>query len=473
MRQLHGSVGIFCLVSIVLFSSGCPLNEMEQGALDASVNTPPEHNPPDLVRKFPPDSCFSFTQYQPKAEITKNIDVLFMVDTSGSLSVERTAIGDGVDAFVGALPSDANVRIGIMLAHAGAWSGKLYRYNEVGPFVLDTETMALSDIRAILRQRMANVATENETDGGEVGLYSLSRALDSDKLAESKGLGFFREDAALALVFVADENDICARYPEGVTPVYDPDRKEIPAFNKYCQQLTPESTYLKIRDHQGQRPLLVSGIIYFEESKFPADGENEIAYGYTDIIRANNGLMVDLAGGRVYEGLAQIGSLVTKKLNLITEYPLDNRGREIDESTIQAEIDGVGVPFKFEHLVSELHLTGYAGLENSEVYISYCLKPSQNPETIPVVITKVKVENITSVSAQVTWTTDLFSSSQVEVTESLTGHKWMTPVIVTGVLNHTVALSGLAANTLYSIRVFSAIEGDPSFSGPIAFRTLR
>jgi hypothetical protein len=88
--------------------------------------------------------------------------------------------------------------------------------------------------------------------------------------------------------------------------------------------------------------LLVSGIIYFEESKFPANGENEIAYGYTDIIRANNGLMVDLAGGRLYEGLAQIGSLVTKKLNLITEYSLDNRGREIDENTIQAEVDGIG-----------------------------------------------------------------------------------------------------------------------------------
>lgn len=473
MKKVLGTTSPLVLGFVLMLTAGCPLTDNEQGAIDSAVGDPPEHVAPDTARPDPGENCFAKTQHQPEAELTKNIDILFMVDTSGSLDIERSSIGEGVDAFVGALPADANVRIGVMLAHAGTWSGKLYRYGTVGPYVLDTQSMSLADIRTVLRQRMQKVATENETDGGEVGLYSLSRALDADRMAESRSLGFFREDAALAVVFVTDENDICARYPEGITPVYDPDRKEAPAFNKYCQNLTAESTYLKLREFQKERPLLVSGIVYFEESNIPASGENEIAYGILDIIRANNGLMVDLAGGRFYEGLANIGSLVTKRLNLITEYPLDNKGQEIDESTIAVEVDGSQVPFNFDSLVSEVHLTGYAGLENSEVYIGYCLKPSGNPETIPVVITKVKVINIASTSADVTWTTDLFSSSQVEVTESLTGKKWKTNLNVVGVLNHTVQITGLVPDTLYSVRVYSSIEGDPSVSDPVAFRTLR
>lgn len=473
MTKFKGFYGIICLALISLLATGCPLTETEQAAIDDAVGTPPEHEAPDTERANPPENCFGISHYQPKAEITKEIDILFMVDTSGSLDAERRAIGDGVDAFVGALPADADVRIAVMMAHAGNWSGKLYQYRDVGPYVLNTKTMNLSDIRTILRQRMEKVVTENETDGGEVGLYSLSRALDEDRLAEAKNLGFFRDQAALAVVFVADENDICARYPEGITPVYDPDRKEVPAFNKYCQDLTPEKVYLKLRDYQNGRPLLVSGIVYSEESVFPASGENEIAYGILDIVRANNGLLVDLAGGRIYEGLGRIGSLVTKRLNLVTEYSLDDKGREIDDSTIRVEVDGQAVPFAFQCEVSEVHLTDYAGLENSEVYLQYCLKPSENHETIPVTITKVKVDKITSTSAEVTWTTDLFSSSQVEITESLTGRRWTTPLDSVGVINHMVQLTGLSSDRLYSIRVFSAIEGDPSVSEPIVFRTLR
>jgi len=43
-----------------------------------------------------------------------------------------------------------------------------------------------------------------------------------------------RPDAALAIVFVSDENDICYRYPASITPVVDGDKLEAPAFIRDC-----------------------------------------------------------------------------------------------------------------------------------------------------------------------------------------------------------------------------------------------
>ncbi|MCB0385298.1 MAG: hypothetical protein KDD43_07880, partial [Bdellovibrionales bacterium] len=341
-------VGLLAVASL----TACELTKDERDAIDSGLN-PPVHVPPDLVRPDPKPYCFEQKHYQPPAEITKKIDILFVVDSSGSLNGERETIGDGVDAFVGELPGDADVRIAVMPAHATTWAGRIYRRQADKPYVLDNQSMEMADIRSILRYRMRNVVGETVTDGGETGVYSLNQAMEADKLAESRGHGFFREDAALAVVFVADENDICARYPEGVVQVPDPNGKEDPAFNTYCQDVTSESVYTRLRTFQADRPLLVSGIVYHEGSVVPRGGENEIGYGYLEMIRAANGVAIDLSGGRLHEGLAQIGSLVTKKLSLKTEFVLDNQGGEIDGETVGVEVDGAVVDFNYVSEVEE------------------------------------------------------------------------------------------------------------------------
>ncbi|MCB0384939.1 MAG: fibronectin type III domain-containing protein, partial [Bdellovibrionales bacterium] len=110
--------------------------------------------------------------------------------------------------------------------------------------------------------------------------------------------------------------------------------------------------------------------------------------------------------------------------------------------------------------------------ENSEVYISYCVKPDGG-ETIPIKITKLKIDEITSTTAVVTWETDTFSTSQVESTDQFTGWIYTGALYPELVMHHRVELTGLTPNTVYSVRVFSGIEGDPSVSHPVAFRTRR
>ena len=130
--------------------------------------------------------------------------------------------------------------------------------------------------------------------------------------------------------------------------------------------------------------------------------------------------------------------------------------------------------FDFVPTVDEVHLTGYAGQENSEVYIGYCVKDVDN-ETMPVEISQVEVIAITSNSAKVIWKTDVYSTSQVELRDEFTGWVYMGRLDPQLVRNHMVDLTelGLRSNSLYTIRVMSAIEGDPTISDPVSFRTRR
>ena len=459
---------LFFCMALLIFSVACEITEEEKKALDTALDTD-QNETPDIDREPLPAQCFSLTHIQPDAEITKKIDILFMVDSSGSLNAERESIGDGVDAFIAELPEDVDFNIGVMVGHIGSRTGSLVRTYSNRPFVLKSSELSLLEIRTILRTRMRYVPGETLSDGGEAGLYSLNQALNAERLTDSQNKGFFREEAALAVVFVADENDICARYPEGVEPVEDPDNKEIPAFENYCQDVTAESVYQKLKAHQGERPLLVSGIIYNEESVFPQGGENEIGYGYTDIIEMGNGISIDLSGGRLHQGLSEIGSLATKKLQLVTEFKLTET--DVLAESIQVEVDGQDVPFNYLAEVNEVHLTGHAGVERSEVYISYC-KIQEDPP-ISLEISNLNISNITDTTAIVTWDTNEPSSTQVEVTRFSDGLVYKTFVTQVGVTRHTLFLTSLDPNTLYSIRAISENSSGIAFSDPATFRTKR
>lgn len=368
--KLFGAAWILCGAASVL--SGCVaseedvenLNALFAGGEGSGYNDPPNQ---------PGPGCFSERFVQPEAEITKKIDILFVTDTSGSLDVEREAIALGIDGFVQALPGDVDFRIGVMLAHGSSvHSGSLWRWGSSSPWVLDSEVHTLPQIREYLRQRMLNVATEWQTDGGEAGLFSLHKALTPAKLAESQGRGFFRSDAALAVVFVADENDICAEYPSGVTPVPDLDQLEGPARQTYCVQpgVTAASVLQEVKTHQGERPLLISGIIYNNPQTVVGGGENEVGYGYTDIIALANGVSIDLANGDYTTGLGQIGTLATIRLQLVFDFTLANAN--VNAATLEVEVDGVPAQFNYMPLTNEVHIPQPGGAE-SVVDIYYCL----------------------------------------------------------------------------------------------------
>ncbi len=296
-------------------------NEAPQGAGRDHTGCVPGNSDPRIVRTCREDR---FTQAE--ARVSRKIDLLFVTDTSASLSQERRDIARGIDSFVAALPSDSDLRVAVMLGHSSRsiWSGALFRTRSVGP-VLDLGSHGLGRVRSGLETLLSSGPSDWYGDGGEELLYSVARGIQGAPLEMARSQGFFRPDAALAVIFVTDENDICAAYPEGVIRVGDRDGLELPAYQRDCRGITHERVLADLRALQAERPLFVGGIGYINPDTVPMGAENEVAYGIVELVAAARGKMVDLAGPgaeRFSAGLGEIGELVQREVSLQHEFVL-------------------------------------------------------------------------------------------------------------------------------------------------------
>lgn len=360
MRRILGKVtGAVVAGGIFASNAGCILPK------DASLN-----NFEEAVHQTGL-SCFEESFTQPTAPRVGSVDLLFVVDTSGSLIDERGMIAQGIDRYIDQLPADVDYNIAVMLAHGSksAWSGKLFSRNGVGP-VLSSRTLAIEDIRSKLTSLMLDAASDHYSDGGEEGLYSLLKGMAPEQLEVSRQAGFFRPDAALAVVFVADENDICAVYPDGVTPVRDPDGLEVPAKARDCSGVTVEAVRARTKEVMGELPFFFGGILYVDPQTVSKVGENEVGYGYLDLVRLDEGEVVDLARGDFVDGLSDLGRLTVRKATLFDSFTLNQA--VIQPSSIQVSVDGSKVDFDFDPETNQLRPKDY-GKAGSVVKVNYCV----------------------------------------------------------------------------------------------------
>ena len=321
---------------------------------------------------------------QPAVTITQSLDILFVTDTSGSMVQEKSQIADGIDAFVRELPKDVDYQIAVMPAHGSRspYMGRLWQYASVGP-VLSSKKQSITQIRSNLKFLMTHQPVDRFSDGGEEGLYSLTNALDTGHLTEARAKGFFRKTAALAVIFVADENDICAVYPAGIKPVADPDGYEVPAKKRDCAAISPTSLLSKLRVLQGTQPLVVGGILYNNLKTIPHSGENELGYGYLDVINYAKGPVVDLASTNYVPGLAQIGAITSQKLTLNHEFVLTKILKDIDVASIKIKVDGQLVSGEYSATKNLVRVEN-AGAAGSKVEVQYCEKiPAVTPSPVP------------------------------------------------------------------------------------------
>ncbi|MCB9026442.1 MAG: fibronectin type III domain-containing protein [Bdellovibrionaceae bacterium] len=442
--------------------SACELTKEDKKNVEDAFTPPIVEEPEDTsVEK---ENCETERFVQPSAEVVKKLDLVFVVDTSGSINEERTGIANGIDAFVRELPADVDLQVGIMYAHGEASnnSGMLTG----NPAILKTSELTIEEIRAHLYNRMNRPRSEFSSDGGEVGMYAFLKSI-TGKYEDNRAAGFYREDAALSVVFVADENDICAldSYPTGVTPVYDPDRLEYPAFAKYCAGVTPEAIVSRVRDIKGDKPVLISGIIYTGENAFPKTGENEIGYGYLETINLANGLVIDLAAGQYDVSMREIGYLTYKKLNLMTEFNLSKNGFSND--SIEVKVDSKKTNFIYADALNQVQINeADAGGEKSEVLVSYCF-----PVTIPAKITELRAFGISFTQAKISWQTDQEVTSVITINRLIDGHE----IVITDNTfkkSHLHTLTGLTDNKMYKVTVTVTNKDGAKTSGEVKFKTL-
>tara|TARA_B100000749_G_C18450166_1_gene476228 strand:+ start:68853 stop:70139 length:1287 start_codon:yes stop_codon:yes gene_type:complete len=314
---------------------------------------------------------------QPAARsVDQKLDILVVTDTSGSMNAERSALAEGVKGFISDRFTD--IRFAVLLAHVESnHSGMPYKRS--GESILSTEQYDLSTSEGLegfqsqVRDRLNNVAEEGVSDGGEAGLYSLYRSMLPNQYAEWRRLGFYRDDAALAVIFLSDENDICSyqHFPAGVQRV--PDNQEVVAYFEHCADdqenrvISPSSILSELKAIKGDRPILMNGALYVDRTITPSSGENEVGYGYLELIGLANGIAEDTVHSsdqikqhavelapefsnenisqKITDGLSVIGQQVKEEIELRTRFTLHLRDNEtyVPGSAV-VKVDGVIVP---------------------------------------------------------------------------------------------------------------------------------
>ena len=328
-------------------------------------------------------TCYDERFVQPEAQVDQKIDILFVSDTSGSLSEERVAIASGIDSFIAGLPANADFRLALLPAHGpnSAHYGRLLKRGNESR-VLNSTTQSLAAIRADFLYKNGANLSDPTTDGGEIGLLSVIAATTGARLDAARSACFFRPDAALAVVFVSDENDICAVYPAGITPVPDGENIENPANQAFCKNaqgqriVSQQIVYDHLRAFMGSRPMLLSSIAYQPGLPYPHVGENEAGYGLNDLVdiavsRQGTGVKVNLAAGNFGAALAEIGRLSTRVMNLLTTFTLAHTG--VNAASLRATVDGSLVASSFD-AGNNAAVIPESGQALSVIDVHYCLE---------------------------------------------------------------------------------------------------
>jgi hypothetical protein len=362
--------------------------------------------------------CLTEKYVQPSATITRKLDVLIVTDSSSSMDDEREALANGINNYIARLPNGTNARFAVMLAHGPtSWfSGRLYKSDYKDPrekLVISTEDYSTTDIQKWLRRKLLyrqlnysvraftsdadftymdpskgarGLPTDYDADGGEAGLYTLYeafrdysegpaaryksiQALDTDSAQVAGERSFFRQDAALAVIFLADENDLC--YPD--SSVADPDNLEVPFYNHYCSPVKAESLLQRIQAIRQSLPLYISSVIYNQPGNIPAGLENGVGYGYNRITQLSNGSIIDITSGigAIAPGLSSIGSYASSRLDLRYDFIL--KYQSVDSTTIVPKVDNTPtMNFAYGSTTNTVHIMQPGGA-NSKVNIRYCL----------------------------------------------------------------------------------------------------
>lgn len=312
-----------------------------------------ECTPPKSVA----DECEA-TPLEKKKEKGK-LDILFVTDTSLSLrgglareGGELAQVAREMENFVYELPLDTDIQIAVMLGHGPAthWNGRLFNAGKGDQTVVKIPAARSKEERArsaqlagrILTNKMIKVPNESKGAQGEAMLLSLYNGLSNKaKLAHMmKNDKFFRSDAALNVIFVSDEQDVCFDYDaankanpgnpieprkkivkkpitknvgkktkitgfreDSVIDPYETDffertcKKAVQTGREQYRALTPGDVHQALKNLMGGRPMILSALAY-KTNNIPVglEDENEMGHGIIDLVEhVGGGQVVDLA----------------------------------------------------------------------------------------------------------------------------------------------------------------------------------
>ena len=329
--------------------------------VETKVDTTPVPTPPVVVTPRPPvlkeGEVPRDVECPPvdlrKREVVQDLDVVFVVDNSDSMLVERQKVARGMSLFAQHLGLDKNLRVAVVPANGPKGSG----FAQVVGQVIDVTELkkthgaenAVAQMSAQLEHWMSNMPKDASDAQGEVGMTA-TYYLVRDHLSQAKQMGLFRDKAGVLLVYISDENDVCYDYEaNGTRPNYvypgqdngaqgapgdgigrDPFEARTFMANGVCknvgprgESISPKLVYEAVKDIKGDQPVMMSGILYLREGHIPeAQGpykyEKEKGRGYLDMISLAQGKAYELSDSNFGKHLADMANTARVRLEYET-----------------------------------------------------------------------------------------------------------------------------------------------------------
>ncbi len=271
-----------------------------------------------------------------------SVDVLFVVDNSGSMQNEQALIIEAFDQFIANIEeSNTNFHIGVTTTDMGedGAQGRLIEY-EVGNdgYRYITAGMSSDLYSEVFAGMIGNLglqgtAREKGLWAGKAALYPVSEGGFSG--AGGYNEGFLREEAKLAVIFVTDEDDCSdedAPLPEGDQGV---------CYSMY-DQLRPVYEY--VSDYQVLKnqddDIVVSAIVgpAQAESGSECDEATTPGWRYIELVNEFHGVIGDLCQSDFAEILDRMG---LSAAGIQTRFVL-SRTPTVD--TLEVSIDDTFIP---------------------------------------------------------------------------------------------------------------------------------
>ena len=268
-------------------------------------------------------------------------EIVFVMDTSGSLGVERASLVSALEGWLEHL-NDQGIKdfcLGVMGGYVGNKSGR-YQAASENPHCACTSDYSITEIKNIFVENLASLDSEDISDGGEAFLYSFYRAIsNSDAISENQSNGCLLREYTLVPIFLSDEGDASSavdganvaqsgscngmtvdignisydvdtlEFDNGSFPNIDPtystsnsnsvsynpvdtecqeasarfkyySEHTLNADGKYNLKITPSVIANKLKTYNGIFPSFGTGVGYLAgPNKFPAGGENGPMWG--------------------------------------------------------------------------------------------------------------------------------------------------------------------------------------------------
>jgi len=251
----------------------------------------------------------SITETFVQEEITKEVDIIWVIDNSSSMKNEQIALAKNFSDFIDLfLENKIDFNMGITTTDTTGRGSKTPENGEfVGRSPIITSQMPSSMIKTTF---MTNILVGTDGSGRERGLEGALLATQNSFNLNSVNYSFLRENANLVIIFVSDENDIS---PESTL-----------FYIETLQALKPNSnmvTFCSIIDTRTES--FVDPFTYpIElESYYATQWNNPGGKRYINASQATSGIIEDIHSDFA-KSLINIGN---KVITLVNSFTLSNK----------------------------------------------------------------------------------------------------------------------------------------------------